>query len=166
MNDRSRLSSLFLAALLVFQSAAGPSPAQATASPGCGLDAAQLAAWQQSVAASADVETARERVLADTRLVRQALAGAQRVAMFSEDLRDAGQRLDHFESSVAAAQSPAEVAASINHFGGQENALAMADGGVTVDSPDCHFSTGEIVAIVIGLILGILPGLLLMVLLC
>ncbi|MFZ2404634.1 MAG: hypothetical protein WAW41_05820, partial [Methylobacter sp.] len=37
---------------------------------------------------------------------------------------------------------------------------------VTAGNASCNYSTGEIIAIVVGLILGIIPGLILLVVLC
>ncbi|MFT4572670.1 MAG: hypothetical protein ACI8TX_003790 [Hyphomicrobiaceae bacterium] len=164
-----RLSSTFLAALgLALLLVPAPTRANATV-PGCEFDASALATWRAEIASSPDVDTARARVLADTQLARTALTGASRVAFWSDDLNSAAQRLDAFEQAVASASTSKEVASSIDEFAGAEAPLMLAGASgaaVDVNSPDCHYTGGEIVAIVIGLILGIIPGILLLFLLC
>jgi hypothetical protein len=45
--------------------------------------------------------------------------------------------------------------------------IAMASAAhVNIGSGGCDYSTGELIAIVVGLILGIIPGIILLVVLC
>ena len=63
------------------------------------------------------------------------------------------------------AQSQAQVADQFSGIvvAGLDNDRAAHLG---IGGASCNYSTGEIIAIVIGLILGIIPGLILMALLC
>jgi hypothetical protein len=63
------------------------------------------------------------------------------------------------------ASSPTQVA---DEFSGMMLAGLDDDSAarVSAGSVGCNYSTGELIAIVVGLILGIIPGLILLVVLC
>jgi len=129
---------------------------------------------QQHIAEAATVEEARDLALTPARAARRALQLAGMVAPSSEKLSEARARLEGFEARVQESETPAAVA---DEFGRLLD-LQMRDGNLVqiadlqvedadVDGPGgCHYSTGEIVAIVIGFILFIIPGIILLFVLC
>jgi hypothetical protein len=143
--------------------------------PGCGCEPdADLLAQRDRIAAAQDVARARELALEDALRARRALGAARRVLPFSRDLATAHERLAHYERDVAAADDVASVAL---HFEDLVQ-IASADEVIGVDGDydggdrsyggglGCVFSRGELIAIVIGFVLGILPGIILLVVLC
>jgi len=129
---------------------------------------------RQHIAEAATVEEARDLALTPARAARRALQLAGMVAPSSEKLSEARARLEGFEARVQESETPAAVA---DEFGRLLD-LQMRDGNLVqiadlqvedadVDGPGgCHYSTGEIVAIVIGFILFIIPGIILLFVLC
>jgi hypothetical protein len=141
--------------------------------PGCGCASdEELLLRRDRIAAAPDVETAREWALEDVGLARKALGAARRVAPFSDDLAAAHERLERYEDDVSRADSVESVTLRFEDL----VQVASADGVIGVDGDydggdhgsriGCSFSTGELIAIILGFILGIIPGLILLVLLC
>ena len=138
--------------------------------PGCAcdVDAQPLTDARREIAGAPTLEAARERALEGTRLAERALATARLLAPRSEALTQARDRIDAYQDRVAAADTPEEVAWEFGEF----VQLASLDGavggdlGVGVDTDGCDLTTGEIVAVVIGFLLGILPGIILLIILC
>jgi hypothetical protein len=118
----------------------------------CACDAGELDALRAEIAAAEDVERARRLAAPPLALARQALARAQRLPGGS-GLAATEQRLWAGERAIAAAPTPPAVAGAFSA------AVGPASAG-------CSYTTLEIVAIVLGFILGIIPGLILLVLLC
>ena len=83
-----------------------------------------------------------------------AVCSAVRSARPDAELRATHADLEAFADGVAAAQSRGEVADRFATLRGQQTAA------------NCHYSTGEVIAIVLGFILGVLPGIILLILLC
>ena len=83
----------------------------------------------------------------------------------SEDLQEAQGKLAEWRARIASAKTPLQVA---DEFSGMTLAGLDDDRLIhaKVGSNGCSYSTGETIAIVIGLILGIIPGLILLVVLC
>jgi hypothetical protein len=85
----------------------------------------------------------------------------------STSIRDAAQRMTDYEAQVRDdAHTQAEVA---DHFGDLvrlNGTSAITTQSGRVPPPACSYSTGEIIAIVLGFILAIIPGIILLVLLC
>jgi hypothetical protein len=104
---------------------------------------------------------ARRRALEPAETARGALSRARWLAPFSDDLRDAERRLERYASAVREADSREAVAAELD-------GLVQVAGGVDVDVGDggCHYSGREVLAILLGFILGIIPGIILLILLC
>ena len=129
---------------------------------------ARLLPVSAALALATPAEAAREIALDDVRGAKRALGIATRLAPFSSNLRAARERVDAYARDVALARTPDEVAERFSTF------VQVEDGSdiVGVDGPydggdgRCSFSNGEIIAIVLGFILGIIPGLILLVLLC
>jgi hypothetical protein len=118
----------------------------------CACDAGELDALRAEIAAAGDVEEARQLAAPPLALARAALARAERLPGGGALARPQ-QRLLAGEHAIASAPTPPAVA----------NAFSAAIGP---PGAGCSYTTLEIVAIVLGFILGIIPGLILLVLLC
>lgn len=137
---------------------------------------AESDALARSIAAAPDVERAREVALEPARTARRALDGADALMPWSEPgLGRARERLASYERAVTEARDPAAVADQydrLTHPGDASlDGVRMADLGgpaadVHVGDVGCDYSTGEIIAIVIGFILAIIPGIILLIVLC
>lgn len=126
----------------------------------------ELAALKQQILASASLEEAKKLALAPTDEAISALHSATMLVPFSDDLDASETRLSQARKQIQLASSQAQVA---DEFEGMM--LAGLDNDKTASvklgkGTECDYSTGETIAIVIGLILGIIPGLVLLVLLC
>lgn len=113
-----------------------------------------------------DLDEARALALAPTADALSALEDARAFIPFNEDLRLAESKLSDARSRIENAQTQDQVA---DEFSGMMLAGGLDEdraAGVDVGGIDCNYSTGELIAIVIGLILGIIPGLILLVVLC
>jgi hypothetical protein len=129
---------------------------------------------QQRIARAATVEEARDLALTPVRAARRALQVAGLVAPQSEKISEARAKFDGFEARVEEEKTPSAVA---NEFGrllnidtGSGEYMQLADlnvGHANVRGPGgCSYSTGEIVAIVFGFILFVIPGIILLIVLC
>ena len=124
----------------------------------------ELTQLKNEITAAKTINQAREIALAPTEEAIDALQNARTVMPFSDDLRTAETRLGEAHSRILIASSKEQIA---DEFSGMM--LAGLDdhaAHVNVGKVGCDYSTGEIIAIVLGLILGIIPGLILLVLLC
>lgn len=125
----------------------------------------ELNQLKKEIIAADTLSHARKIALTPTDDAIEALKHARNIMPFSDDLRSAETRLSDARSRILVASSQAQVA---DEFSG------MMLAGLDNDSPvrasagnvSCSYSTGEIIAIVVGLILGIIPGLILLVVLC
>jgi hypothetical protein len=128
----------------------------------CEIDVAELQRYRDLVAAATSAEEARALATRPSHLARRALGVAQRLAPWSGSLRDAHGKLLGYEGRVAEAQTPAEVAREF------EGLVQLAGGGVSVggNSGRCHYTTTEIIAIVLGFIFFIIPGIILLIVFC
>jgi hypothetical protein len=134
----------------------------------CTVEPAQypeLARLKQEIVAANDIDQARKLALAPTDDAINALKNARNMIPFSEDLRTAENRLDNARSRIMLASSQDQVADEFDGMmlAGLDNDRAAH---VNIGSGSCNYSTGELIAIAIGLILGIIPGLILLVVLC
>ena len=135
---------------------------------------AALSERRQRIADSATVEEARDLALSPARAARHALQVATLVAPSSEKITEARGRLEDFEGRVNQSDTPAAVAGEFGRLLDMDmrdgNLVQVADldvGHASVHGPGaCHYSTGEIVAIVFGFILFIIPGIILLIVLC
>ena len=133
-------------------------------------------ALARSIAAAPDVEHARELALAPARSASHALDRADALLPWSEpDLGRARERLASYQRAVNDAPGPAAVAdryERLTHPHSESmDGVQVADLGgpaadVHVGKVGCDYSTGEIIAIVIGFILAIIPGIILLIVLC
>jgi hypothetical protein len=137
-----------------------------TASCSCNPDQIQeLDRLKQEIASANSVGEARHLALAPTDDAIKALENARALMPFSDDLNIAESRLSAGRSRIEAAASPNEVADKFSGMmlAGLDNDRAAH---VNVGKVGCDYSTGELIAIVVGLILGIIPGLILLIVLC
>ena len=111
------------------------------------------------------VAQAQEIALEPTDKAIDALKSASFISPFSDDILKAENKLSDARSRILVASSQAEVADEFSGMmlAGLDNDRAAH---VKVGKVGCDYSSGEMIAIVIGLILGIIPGLILLVLLC
>jgi len=125
----------------------------------------ELNRLKQEIASAHGVGEARQLALAPTDDAINALENARTLMPFSDDLNIAESRLSAARSRIEAANSPNEVA---DEFSGMMLAGLDNDSAahVNVGKVGCDYSTGELIAIVVGLILGIIPGLILLIVLC
>jgi hypothetical protein len=119
----------------------------------CACAPAELAELRAEIEAAHDVDAARRLAAPPLRLAREAVARVQRLPGGGE-LAAAEHRLAAGERAIAAAATPPAVASAFSAALGPPAAQG------------CAYTTLEIVAIVLGFILGIIPGLILLVLLC
>jgi hypothetical protein len=119
----------------------------------CACAPAELAAFHARIEAAPDVQAARGLARPPLELAREALARAQRLPGGAA-LVATERRLVAGELAIAAAATPPAVASAFSAAVGPPAAAG------------CSYTTLEIVAIVLGFILGIIPGVILLVLLC
>ncbi|WP_305906799.1 hypothetical protein Q9L42_019070 [Methylomarinum sp. Ch1-1] len=135
---------------------------------GCPADSEQsqkLDQLKHAIVSAESVQQARSLALAPTESAIEAINNARALMPFSDELRNAEMRLSETRSRILLASSQTEVA---DEFSGMMLASLDDDNParVNVGNTTCNYSTGEIIAIVLGLILGIIPGLILLFLLC
>lgn len=138
------------------------------------VHAAALEQRREQIAHAATVEEARELAIAPVRAARGALAVAHVIAFWSDGLEAASARLKAFEERVRSSATQAEVAREFAHLVTADTApdgpIQLADldiKNVEMNGPgNCHYNTGEIIAVVIGFLLFIIPGLILLIVLC
>jgi hypothetical protein len=125
----------------------------------------ELTLLKHDIAVAGTVDQARAIALAPTDGAIGALKNARTIMPLSADLRSAETRLSDARARILVASSQEQVA---DEFSGMMLAGLDNDRAVHVSAGNagCDYSTGETIAIVIGLILGIIPGLILLVLLC
>lgn len=125
----------------------------------------ELSQLKREITAAETVMQARTMALAPTNDAIGALKNARSIMPFSDDLRSAETRLSDARSRILVASSQEQVA---DEFEGMMLAGLDSDSAakVSVGGESCNYSTGETIAIVVGLILGIIPGLILLVVLC
>jgi hypothetical protein len=120
---------------------------------------------KKEIAAAGTVNQARKIALAPTDGAIDALNNARIIMPLSNDLRLAESWLNDARSRILVASSQEQVADEFSGMmlAGLDNDRAAH---VSVGKASCDYSTGETIAIVLGLILGIIPGLILLVVLC
>lgn len=125
----------------------------------------ELIRLRDDISKAESLNEARALALAPTADAIDALINARSIIPFSEDLRLAETRLSDARSRIEAADTQDQVA---DEFSGMMLAGLDDDrvAGVSVGKVGCSYSTGETIAIIVGLILGIIPGLILLIVLC
>lgn len=157
---------LVIAAAGAHPIAAAVSPAlvSTSSSPDSGRSS-EISGALKDIAQASSLEEARALALTPTDAALGAVDTARKIMPFSQNLRLAQARLAEARSRIAAADTQSQVA---DEFSGMLLATLDDDRIVHVDAGKhkCNYSTGETIAIVVGLILGIIPGLILLVVLC
>lgn len=97
-------------------------------------------------------EEAQEMALSKIRLGQKAVKHASKLVSDQEGIARAETRLVELEQGILASRSPDEVAQQFDRLDAQ--------------AVNCHYDTVEVVVIVVGFVLGILPGILFLVLFC
>jgi len=142
---------------------------------GCTVEhLAAVSERQQRIAEAPTVEEARDLALSPVHAAQRALRLARFVAPSSESMAAAREKLDGFEVRVQEHETPSGVASEfgrlLNSNVNSGNMMQVADLSVqnaNVRGPgNCHYTTGEIIAIVIGFLLFIIPGIILLLVLC
>lgn len=142
--------------------------------PCTGTHMAVLDERRQRIADAPNVEEARDLAVAPARAARYALQVAGLVAPSGGKISQARERLEGYEDRVEASETPAAVAGEFGRLLDLDmrsgELMQVADLNVknaNVRGPGgCHYTTGEIVAVVFGFILFIIPGIILLVVLC
>jgi hypothetical protein len=128
----------------------------------CGCDPAALVRFHDEIASAQTLAEAQQRAAPPVELARSALARARRLTLDPAGLAEKERQLRQGELAIAAATTPAAVADAFAIAVTGSPVLA----GVDIDPPGCSYSTWEIVAIVLGFILGVIPGIILLIILC
>ncbi len=174
MKSKSVLLRSLTLSLLLILPAATPVNAMSTwdsldlIKSGCPAGSEQyqkLNALKTQISQAETVDAARIMALTPTNAALSALDNAYTLLPFSDELAGAKDRLSAVRSRIILASSQAQVADEFSGMllaGLDDDKLAH----VSVGKTGCNYSTGETIAIVIGLILGIIPGLILLVVLC
>ena len=125
----------------------------------------ELSQLKSKIAAAETVNQARKMALAPTDGALDTLKNARAIMPFSNDLRNTETRLNDARSRILVASSQAQVADEFSGMmlAGLDNDRAAH---ISAGNVDCNYSSVEVIAIVIGLTLGIIPGLILLVVLC
>ena len=116
---------------------------------------ATLTAFGDRLASADSPEQARRMAMSKIRLGHRAIDAAERMMPNEAGIAEAAAALDAFEADVASARTQQEVAARFDGL------VARGDGG-----GGCHFNVGEVIVIVVGFVLGIIPGIIFLLLLC
>jgi hypothetical protein len=131
----------------------------------CAGHEAAVLAFRDRLAAAPTPEAARALALSQTRLAHKALSRAKWIVPFSATVREANKKLEAYEARIRDARTQADVAAE---FGGLVRVASAGDPKI-VDAKmraNCDYTTTEIVIIIIGFLLGIIPGIIFLFLLC
>ena len=117
------------------------------------------------IASADNINAARMLALKPTDDALSALDKAKLFAPFSNDIAVAHDRLSDARERLLNAMSQKQVADEFEGImvaGLDDDRMA----NVKVGGGSCSYSSGELIAIVVGLILGIIPGIILLVVLC
>ncbi|MEQ1564463.1 MAG: hypothetical protein ABMA64_02410 [Myxococcota bacterium] len=129
--------------------------ASALGAPRCPTEAQRgvVDAFARRLEGAGTADEAQREALAKIDLGRRAIDAASKVVRDEDGIATAAARLDGLERAVREADSPAAVGAAFHRL--NDNQVM-----------DCHYDTVEVAIIVIGFILGILPGILFLILFC
>lgn len=127
----------------------------------CEEEKLELARYRDLVAAASTVDEAREKAAWPSRLARRALALTGFVRRDDTRIDEIRARLAAYEERVGKAES---AQAAANEF---EGLVRLAGGDVNVGgSGGCHYDATEVIAIIFGFILFIIPGIILLIVFC
>ena len=125
----------------------------------------ELTLLKVKIAEAETVDQARAMALEPTEEAIDALDNANKLMPNSDELRAAQNRISEGRARILLAANQTQVA---DEFSGMMLAGLDDDRAahLGVGKASCNYSSGELIAIVIGLILGSIPGLILLVVLC
>lgn len=131
-------------------------PNAAMAIPQCPTDEHRetLSRFEEKLIGAADVDEARAMALKKVGHSKTAIDRAAAIVPGDTELIAHQEALADFTADVESAETKEAVAAE------------FADLRDYSHTARCYYSTGEVIAVVIGFILGILPGIILLILLC
>lgn len=115
---------------------------------------AELRAFRDRIADAPSTDAAKDLALRQTRRAHKAIHRAARMVESSEELAAADAKLTAFEAGVRAAESPEAVALQFDTLAASPTAAR------------CDYTGVEILIIVLGFILGIIPGIIFLLLFC
>jgi hypothetical protein len=124
----------------------------------CEEERLELERYVAYVAAATSAEEARERATKPSRIARRAIAMARWIAPERSKLDATRERLAAYEARVGSAATPTAVAAEMGEL------VRLA--GANVRTSSCSYDTAEIIAIVLGFLFFIIPGIILLILFC
>lgn len=129
-------------------------PAMANREASCATEAqhSRFRAFSERLASAPSTERAQEVANHKLRLGHQAVDTASQVVGDAKSLEEARGRLDDLQLAVDTAESPAQVAAAFDRL--ERQALR------------CEYDKVEVAIIVLGFILGIIPGIIFLFLFC
>jgi hypothetical protein len=144
-----------------------------------------LRSWVHEIRSEPTVEDARARLLTQTELARRALTTAAWILPSSESIREAHNEIATLERSVYAANTQGEVADDVLRMLADDAEASPGDGNAESpllvvaasdldqsavrfggDGGGCDYSVGEIIIIVLGFLLFIIPGIIFLVIFC
>jgi hypothetical protein len=126
----------------------------ASASPClCDAERARFDAFAQKLADAPTLDQAQDKALGKIALARKAVALADRQVHGDPAIAEATEKLDALDANVRSATSQQQVALAFS----QLNQSAKIT---------CSYSTVEILIIIIGFLLFVIPGIILLILLC
>lgn len=141
---------------------------QLSTAPSCACDADReaLTSYAKEIADAPSLEEAQAIALDQTKLVNRAIKAASRLpGVDVGDLDEVQSRLRAYEASVILADSQQGVAAAFTDFLSDASDKAPAMDQIKRKRA-CSMTPGQIVITVIGFLLGIIPGIILLILLC
>jgi hypothetical protein len=119
----------------------------------CDAERARFDAFAQKLADAPTLDEAQDKALGKIALTRKAVALADRPLHGDPAIAEATEKLDALDVQVPSATSPQQVALAFS----QLNQSAKIT---------CSYSTTEILIIIIGFLLFVLPGIILLILFC
>lgn len=128
----------------------------------CEEERLELAHYRDAIAAAASADEAREKAARPSRLARRALALGGFLRHDDGELERVRAQLTAYEARVAQTETPE---AAAEEFEG----LVRLAGGADVrigGNGGCSYTTPEIIAIVFGFLLFIIPGIILLIVFC
>ena len=115
----------------------------------CESERATLKGFRDQLAAAESPDAAKEMALDQTRLGHVAIARVAKAMPNNRELQAANDRLTAFEAGIDAAVTQGEVAHQFDQL------MASPSAGT-----GCSYTTTEVVIVIIGFVLGVLPGIL------
>lgn len=129
---------------------------------GCQLKGDEVAKFTRELEGAESLDAARAKAIEQSQLVKRAVDVAEGLRPVREMVQPIRLRLDTFEAQVNAAGSQMEVAQAFERL--------VNKGEPNVDQikrkKGCDITMAELIVIIIGFLLAILPGVILLILFC